>query len=177
MTPVPGLAIDGAPFYQSLIRERALPRQIVVNATGRRFTDEALPYNEFGKAMNDPGAGGDYPNRVAWMILDEGFRRRYTFPAPRPGADLPGWVRTVASVTELAEKAGLPAQELAATIEKWNDDCAQGVDREFGRGANAYERFMGDQEAAGHPNLGPLDQPPTTRSGCSAAPSAPRRGR
>lgn len=160
MISVPGLTIDGEPFFQSLIRERALPRQIVVNAAGRRFADEALPYNEFCKAMNDPGANGDYPNRVAWMIFDEGFRRRYTFPAARPGADLPGWALRAGSVAELARQAGIPADGLAATTERWNDDCAAGTDRSFGRGENAYERFMGDQGAAEHPNLGPLDQPP-----------------
>ena len=160
MIPVPGLTIDGEPFFQSLIRERALPRQIVVNAAGRRFVDEALPYNEFCKAMNDPGANGDYPNRVAWMIFDESFRRRYTFPAARPGADLPGWALRAGSVAELARQAGIPADGLAATTERWNDDCAAGTDRSFGRGENAYERFMGDQGAAEHPNLGPLDQPP-----------------
>ncbi|MGH3294148.1 MAG: FAD-dependent oxidoreductase, partial [Trebonia sp.] len=160
MTPVPGLTIDGASFYQSLIRERALPRQIVVNAAGRRFVDEALPYNEFCKAMNDPGASGDYPNRDAWMIFDEGFRRRYTFPAARPGAELPGWALRADSVAELADQAGLPAGELAATIGTWNDDCAKGADRSFGRGENAYEQFMGDQGVQEHPNLGPLDQPP-----------------
>lgn len=160
MIPVPGVTVDGAPFYQSLIRERALPRQIVVNQAGRRFTDEALPYNEFGKAMNEPGQEGGYPNRVAWMILDEGFRRRYTFPAARPGADLPGWTVTARSVAGLAMMTGMPADNLAATIERWNAGCAAGVDRQFGRGENAYERFMGDQDADGHPNLGPLDQPP-----------------
>ena len=159
MTPVPGLTIEGAPFYQSLIRERALPRQIVVNGAGRRFVDEALPYNEFCKAMNDPGAAGDYPNRVAWMILDDGFRRRYTFPAARPGADLPGWAVRAESVAELAGKTGMPADGLTATVDKWNADCAAGVDRSFGRGENAYERFMGDPCAGPHPNLGPLDQP------------------
>jgi len=109
--------------------------------------------------MNDPGAAGDYPNRVAWMILDDGFRRRYTFPAARPGADLPGWAVRAESVAELAEKTGMPADGLTATIDKWNADCAAGVDRSFGRGENAYERFMGDPCAGPHPNLGPLDQP------------------
>lgn len=160
MTPVPGVTIDGAPFYQSLIRERALPRQIVVNAAGRRFTDEALPYNEFCKAMNDPGDKGDYPNATAWMIFDEGFRRRYTYPAARPGAHLPPWATQAGSVAELASKTGVPADVLAKTIEGWNADCAAGKDRAFGRGENAYERFMGDPDTAGHPNLGPIDRPP-----------------
>jgi 3-oxosteroid 1-dehydrogenase len=56
--------------------------------------------------------------------------------------------------------AGLDAGALADTIDRWNRNCAAGADPEFGRGADAYERFMGDPGAAPHPNLGPLDQPP-----------------
>jgi 3-oxosteroid 1-dehydrogenase len=147
-------------YYLSLIRERALPRQIIVNAAGCRFADEALPYNEFGKAINDPGKAGDYPNRVAWMILDEEFRRRYTFPAARPGAELPSWAIPAGSLPELAAATGVDPAGLAATVATWNRDAAAGTDRSFGRGGNAYERFMGDPGASPHPNLGPLDEPP-----------------
>jgi 3-oxosteroid 1-dehydrogenase len=92
MIEIPGRSIEGQQYYQSVIRERALPRQIVVNAAGRRFADEALPYNELGKAMNRPGPDGGYPDETAWMIFDEGFRRKYAFPAARPDGVLPGWV-------------------------------------------------------------------------------------
>ena len=91
MIEIPGQSVDGQQYYQSVIRERALPRQIMVNAAGRRFANEALPYNELGKAMNRPGPVGDYPNGTAWMIFDEGFRQRYTFPAARPDGALPSW--------------------------------------------------------------------------------------
>ena len=142
-----------------MIRERALPRQIMVNAAGRRFADEALPYNELGKAMNRPGPVGDYPDGTAWMIFDEGFRQRYTFPAARPDGALPSWTLRAGSPAGLAVAAGLDIRALAETVGRWNRDCAAGADREFGRGENAYERFMGDPGAP-HPNLGPLDQPP-----------------
>jgi 3-oxosteroid 1-dehydrogenase len=82
MIEIPGLVIEGKQYYQSVIRERALPRQIMVNQAGRRFTDEALPYNELGKVMNQPGPAGDYPNGTAWMLFDDGFRRRDSFPLP-----------------------------------------------------------------------------------------------
>ena len=91
MIEIPGQSVDGQQYYQSVIRERALPRQIMVNAAGRRFANEALPYNELGKAMNRPGPVGDYPDGTAWMIFDEGFRQRYTFPAARPDGALPSW--------------------------------------------------------------------------------------
>jgi hypothetical protein len=159
MIEVPGQSVDGQQYYQSVIRERALPRQIMVNAAGHRFADEALPYNELGKAMNRRGPAGDYPDGTAWMIFDEGFRQRYTFPAARPDGALPGWALRAGSLAGLAVATGLDLRALAGTVGRWNRNCAAGTDREFGRGENAYERFMGDPGAR-HPNLGPLDQPP-----------------
>jgi succinate dehydrogenase/fumarate reductase flavoprotein subunit len=160
MVEIPGLAIDGAPYYQSLIRERALPRQVIVNRAGRRFTDEALPYNEFGKAMLAPGADGGYPNATAWMIFDEEYRRRYTYPGARPGDGLPRWAVRAGSIPGLAAATGIDAPALALTIDQWNRACAAGADPDFGRGTSSYEQFMGDPGASPRPNLGPLDQPP-----------------
>lgn len=159
MIKIPGLVIEGKQYCRSVIRERALPRQIMVNQAGRRFADEALPYNELGKVMNQPGPTGDFPNGTAWMLFDEGFRRRYSFPAARPGDPLPGWVIQAGSVDTLAQATGLDSHTLAETIDRWNRSCAAGCDAEFGRGVSAYGRFMGDP-AGPHPNLGPLDQPP-----------------
>jgi predicted oxidoreductase len=160
MVEIPGVAIDGAQYYQSLIRERGLPRQIIVNAAGQRFTDEALPYNEFCKAMHTVGADGRYPNATAWMLFDEEYRRRYTYPAARPGDRLPRWAIRAGSIPELAAATGIDASVLAQTIDRWNRGCAAGADPDFGRGTDSYEQFMGDPGAGPDPNLGPLDQPP-----------------
>ena len=160
MVEIPGVAIDGARYYQSLIRERALPRQIIVNSAGLRFTDEALPYNEFCKAMHTADPEGGYPNSTAWMIFDEEYRRRYTYPGARPGDSLPRWAIRAGSIPGLAAAGGIDASALALTIDRWNRGCAAGVDPDFGRGGGPYEQFMGDPGAVPHPNLGPLDQPP-----------------
>ena len=85
MIEIPGQAVEGQQYYQSLIRERALPRQILVNTGGHRFADEALPYNELGKAMNRRNLDGGYPNVPAWMVFDEGFPaavRLFRWPGP-----------------------------------------------------------------------------------------------
>ena len=144
MMAVPGESLDGKPYYQSLIRERALPRQIIVNEQGRRFADEALPYNEFVKAMLKESG-------TAWMILDGGYRQRYAAPGPAVKAD---------SLDNLAHVIGVSAEVLTQTVSRWNLQCAQGSDPDFGRGSNAYERYMGDPATHPNPNLGPIDQPP-----------------
>jgi 3-oxosteroid 1-dehydrogenase len=160
MIAVPDETIDGQPYYQSLIRERALPRQILINASGRRFVNEALPYNEIGKAMQRRDAAGAFHNAAAWMIFDEGFRRRFGIPTRLPGQPLPDWVAQDSKLGGLAACIGLDAGALAATIRRWNQLCTAGADLDFGRGDSVYDRYMGDPGSQPQPNLGPLDEPP-----------------
>jgi 3-oxosteroid 1-dehydrogenase len=160
MVAIPGETLDGEPYYQSLIRERALPRQIIVNAAGRRFADEALPYHEFGKAMHRRDPDGGYPNGTAWMIFDAGFRQSFPIASIGPGEPLPGWVAQAVSLAQLAVGIGVDGSVLADTVGRWNQACAGGSDLEFGRGNNVYERYMGDPGTRPNPNLGPVDQPP-----------------
>jgi 3-oxosteroid 1-dehydrogenase len=153
MLAIPGETLLGGQFYRSLIRERGLPRQIMVNAAGRRFVNEALPYNEIGKALH----GQDGP---AYLIFDEGYRARYPMPGLSRNGPLPGWIARGRTIGELAAWIGADPAALAGTVGGWNEACASGADPEFGRGTGAYQRFCGDPEVRPNPSLGPLDQPP-----------------
>ena len=73
MIAIPGETLLGEPFYRSLVRERGLPRQIMVNGSGQRFADEAQPYNEIGKALHRQSG-------PIYLIFDEGYRQRYPMP-------------------------------------------------------------------------------------------------
>jgi 3-oxosteroid 1-dehydrogenase len=153
MLAIPGEALLGEQFYRSLIRERGLPRQIMVNAAGRRFVSEARPYNEIGKALHRQ----DGP---VHLIFDEGYRARYPMPGvPRDGA-VPDWVSRGRTLAELATRIGASTVALTETVRRWNAACAGGADLEFGRGEDAYQRFCGDPAVTPNPSLGPLDQPP-----------------
>lgn len=160
MLAVPGETMDDQPFYRSLIRERGAPRQIVVNAAGSRFTDEAAPYNEFVKAMHTRREDGTYPNDPAYMVFDEGFRKRYPLPGISPDGETPAWVARGESPRELAARIGVDGERLENTITRWNALCAQGADDDFGRGGNPYDRYGGDLEVAPNPNMGPVDEAP-----------------
>jgi 3-oxosteroid 1-dehydrogenase len=164
MMAIPGETLDGQPYYRSLIRERAAPRQIMVNAAGLRFADEASPYNDVGKAMHqrtpDIDGEGGYPNDPAFMIFDDGFKRSYPLPGLAPGQDAPPWIARADSVGELAARIGVAPDGLEATVETWNKACAAGSDPDFGRGGNRYDRYGGDPDAHPNPNLGPICDPP-----------------
>ena len=73
---------------------------------------------------------------------------------------MPGWVARGGSLAALAAGIGVPPEALADTVRRWNDACAEGADRDFGRGEGAYERFCGDPAARPNPGLGPIDETP-----------------
>jgi len=160
MMAVPGETMDDQPFYRSLIRERGAPRQIIVNAAGSRFADEAAPYNDFGKAMHKRRDDGSYPNDPAYLIFDEGFRKRYPLPGVSARGEPPAWLARGQSARELAAEIGVDGGRLEATIARWNASCARGSDPDFGRGGNPYDRYGGDPGITPNPNLGPLDEAP-----------------
>jgi len=160
MLALPGEEVDGRPYYRSLIRERAAPRQIMVNAAGQRFVNEASPYNDVGKAMHARDASGGYPNDPAYLVFDEGFRRRYPLPGLTAGQPAPDWVARAGTPAELAALIGVDPAGLAATVARWNQACADGQDLEFARGESPYGRYGGDPDAGPNPNLGPLTEPP-----------------
>jgi len=153
MMAIPGETLLGEQFYRSLIRERGLPRQIMVNAAGHRFVDEALPYNEIGKALHQQ----DGP---VHLIFDERYRETYPMPGVPADGPVPDWVARGPSLADLAARIGTDPDALARTVRRWNDACAEGADRDFGRGESAYERFCGDPAVQPNPSLGPVDQPP-----------------
>jgi hypothetical protein len=158
MMAVPGEEVDGTPYPRSLIRERAVPRQIMVNAAGRRFVNEASPYNEVGKAMHRADDFG-CQNDPAFLIFDEEFTRRYSLPGFSSGA-VPAWLPRAEFPGALAALIGVDPEGLERTVAGWNKACAEGADQDFGRGGNVYDRYGSGPEAWPAPNLGPLTEPP-----------------
>lgn len=155
-----GDMVDGAPYPRGLVRERGVPRQIVVNRHGHRFLDEALPYNEFGKVMHRLDAAGEPSDSEAYLVFDEGFRGRYSLPGLSTVGELPEHIVTAPDLATLARRIGIDPDGLAGTVERWNHCCAQGVDHDFHRGENAYEAYYGDPWLEGNRCLGPVDRPP-----------------
>ena len=110
----------------------------IVDATGRRFANECLPYDRFGRAM---AAAGAVP---AWLVFDSregGQVPAIAMPQGEPGDHLAAgtWVRAD-TVADLAAQLDLP--DLAETVTRLNAAAASGVDSEFGRGADEYDTFF-----------------------------------
>ena len=114
---------------------------LMVDAHGERYANEALPYDRFGREM------AKAPERIpSWFVFDsrEGGRLpAIAMPEGDPAEHLAAgtWVQAD-TIEGLAEKIGVPADALAATVERFNGFCESGVDEDFGRGGDEYDTFF-----------------------------------
>jgi 3-oxosteroid 1-dehydrogenase len=165
--PVAAVPAEENPMERLLIMgQRTLPGSIMVNKQGRRFTNEAANYNAFGAAFHVENVSRfEYANLPCWLVFDQGYIDRYGFRvAAGAGANsgAPPWLLRAPTVRDLAGKLGIPGGELEATVARWNAQCAEGRDPDFGRGDSAFDCWWGDPYRKGQPDatLGPLDRGP-----------------
>jgi 3-oxosteroid 1-dehydrogenase len=131
---------------------------LMVDQAGRRYANECLPYDRFGRQM------AQSPDRIpSWFVFDsreDGRLPAIAMPEGDPAEHLAAgtWVRAE-TIAELATAAGLPPEELEATVERFNTYCEKGVDEDFARGEDEYDTFFAGGTG---PNkaLTPCDQPP-----------------
>ena len=125
---------------------------LMVDATGRRYANESLPYDRFGRLM------AQAPERVpSWYVFDsreDGRLPAIAMPEGDPADHLGAgtWVEAP-SIEELASAMGVPADALVDTVQRFNGFCTSGVDEDFGRGSDEYDTFFGG-------GLAGVDQPP-----------------
>jgi succinate dehydrogenase/fumarate reductase flavoprotein subunit len=160
---VPGQDNYGEQGVQLVLRERTLPRSIMVNRRGHRFTNEAANYNALGGAFHQFDAVTfSYANQPCWLVFDQGLVDQYGgFGAP-PGGPMPEWVATAPDLDKLAAAIDVPAGPLRDSVQRWNDLVAAGTDEDFGRGLSAYDGWCGDRRyyPTAAATLGPLDRGP-----------------
>jgi succinate dehydrogenase/fumarate reductase flavoprotein subunit len=161
----PGVRRDGGQNALLSARERALPGCVMVNRHGHRFANEAANYNALGGAFHRLDESRlDYLNVPAYMIFDQSMVDRFGAFGVAPGGAMPDWVTRAATLEELAGVFGIPAAELRATVERFNDNARAGVDPDFARGQSAYDRFPGGRHAkdpdSPSATLGPVETAP-----------------
>jgi succinate dehydrogenase/fumarate reductase flavoprotein subunit len=152
---------DGTPaVYPHTVTDRGKPGMIVVDGRGRRFTNEAVSYHEFVQAMFRAGA------IPAFLVCDAAALWRYGLGAIKPftrstaAHAASGYLRSAPTLRALAGALGIDPDALEATVRRYNDDAREGVDREFGKGSNAYEKYLGDADSKPNPCVRPLGEGP-----------------
>jgi len=150
---------DGASIGRMANVELTLPGSILVDATGRRFANEAQEYAALNTALLHRAAHPISAASPAWLIYDERYRASYPI-AGRPAGVGPAWAHTASTLDELAALCEIDAAGLAATAATFNRDARTGVDTEFGRGASAQDRFLGDPRVTPNPTMAPISAAP-----------------
>jgi 3-oxosteroid 1-dehydrogenase len=145
------------------------PHSVCVNRNGVRFVDEACGYDDFGKAMvvDQLKSGSNCP---CWLVFDASFRDKFSAGGFMPTAVMPDrkipvdwwdhYIFKANTLEALAAKIQVPAAALHRTVADINECAMAGVDPQFGRGGNAYDRFFGDPTSKPNPSLGPVDTAP-----------------
>jgi 3-oxosteroid 1-dehydrogenase len=114
---------------------RGEPSSMVVNRRGRRFANEALPYNDFPKAFGVFDANEqEFPNAgPCWQIFDNKVRQASRVLSMFPGQPDPDWVIKADSIAELAAMIDIDPDALVASVGTFNANAANGEDPLFER--------------------------------------------
>lgn len=146
--------------YPHFAFDRCKPGALLINASGRRFVNEAESYHTLVKRMHELGVA------PAWLIGDHRFLRAYGMgmarAAPSPYKPLirEGYLVEAPTLAALAKKIGVDAAGLVETAAAMNRYAETGVDEEFGKGSSIYTRVLGDADHKPNPCLGPVATAP-----------------
>lgn len=151
-----------SPYF--CLSERSLPGSILVNKDARRFVNESSPYHVVVHEMYKQGRRGE--DLPIWLIADQKYRSRYLLKDILPGLPIPkSWFESGAvvqanSLSDLAEKLQISPNQLEQTVEEFNGFANSGIDSDFQRGGNDYDRYYSDPGVKPNPSLAPLEQGP-----------------
>lgn len=160
----PAIAPVGGGTPTVMLAERSLPGSFMVDASGRRFVNEATDYMSFGQRVQERERAGD-PVGAMWLVFDRAYRRSYLLGGSLlPGMPLPrDWYASGVAVRadswrSLAARMGVPVDAFEHTATSFCDAAARGIDDRFHRGQSAYDRYYGDPTVSPNPTLRPLDE-------------------
>lgn len=140
--------------------DRSKPGSIIVDINARRFINESEGHHQFVQKMHASNM------TRCFMIGDKKFLSKYGMgfaladPYPKWKVFSQNYLISAKTIPELAEKIGVPKENLVQTVKQSNENAARGKDPEFGRGDNEYDHVFGDPENKPNPSLGLCDQAP-----------------
>lgn len=158
----PSVRVPGDDRSRILFAERALPGIYIINGKGERYLNEGASYDVVGREMQK------HPND-SWLVFDRRAREKYAVGPLFPTQVHPdsAWTDALKEVVvkadtleELAEKMNVDKAGFMNTAERVAHFSKIGVDEDFAKGGNAYDRYYGDQTIKPNPCLAPLAKPP-----------------
>ena len=155
---------DGSDVPFPHYNDRGKAGYIAVDRRGRRFISESLSYHDFVPAMIN--ACRDDAEVCSWVLCDSRAIRQYglgrvpPWPLPIGSFVRSGYLKRGESLEELAQACGIDAAGLNQTVARLNAGAGQGIDEEFSKGADVYERFNGSRGHTPNPCVAPIETAP-----------------
>jgi succinate dehydrogenase/fumarate reductase flavoprotein subunit len=159
---VEGEESEGKPLYRPL--SYGYPGDILVNRYGKRCCNESF-YPDIGRAfVAYDKVTSQLTNAPIFWIADKenaDGSGMSTLATMTKNAD---WFIQADTLPALAGILGIPADNLVATVDRFNQFAREGKDPDFRRGEGAYQHYWGLRGpwAGREPSatLGPLEKPP-----------------
>jgi 3-oxosteroid 1-dehydrogenase len=140
--------------------DRSLPHTMMVNSLGRRFMNESINYYDAGESFG-LRTGGTPRNFPAWLLFDQQGVERYALLAWKiPGGVVPDWLEKADTVAELAARLAIDPRTLTSSIDRFNGFARSGIDEDFHRGEDDWDRSWGDPTQLPNSSLGTLEKGP-----------------
>ncbi|AYJ51635.1 FAD-dependent oxidoreductase [Rhodococcus sp. P1Y] len=138
---------------------------VLVDSAGERYLNESLPYDQFGRAMI--ARDEKVPAVPSFLIFDsrEGGPSLPAMSIPEvPAQDhfaAGTWVQAD-TLDALAAQIGVPIDAVMSSVARFNDFAKKGIDEDFARGEDPYDRFFCPPAGPDQPNaaLRPIDTAP-----------------
>jgi 3-oxosteroid 1-dehydrogenase len=133
------------------------PGQMVVNRAGKRFINECLAYNDWGKVYGyfDPHTY-DFPNVPSYIVSNKPFEPGDADPNRLGKVMAPGEAASASTLRELAGLIDVDPSGLEATVAEFDRNATEGKDPDFGRGEAAWDRWRKYDKTYPNPTLAPL---------------------
>jgi hypothetical protein len=143
--------------FPHIMLDRAKPGVLAIDASGRRFTNEADSYHDFVEGMlrsnRSPASVPSYLVCDRSFIADYGIGLIHARTRNLTRFIEAGYLFEASTIAELATRIGADGEGLLQTIERYNRYAETGIDAEFGRGTSELNRFNGDPENKPNPCL------------------------
>ncbi len=142
----------------------AAPHAILVDRSGVRYMNEGGSYMAYCKGMLERDR--EVPAVPSWAIFDSQHIRKYMLAGTMPGSEKPqewydsGYLKKAATLEDLARQIEVDPAVLVSTVARFNGFVANNRDEDFGRGARAYDNWLGDPLHQPSQTLGTIEEAP-----------------
>lgn len=140
--------------------DRNKPGSVIVDGSGQRFENESKNYQDFVQTMQARGISKSYYIADADHLRNYGMGMALPWPYWNHNVMKKDYLIQAPTISDLADKLGIPKQNLMTTVEDMNQYAQTGRDVQFHRGENEYDQFYGDPAVKPNSTLGPINKPP-----------------